>query len=135
MRRETELKTEFVSQLKIDGWYARRLEDKYAVGVPDIMLAIPFGPAMLVEAKIVHGNTFAPTARQKIDLDDWERDAKSQSVHSPLYRIAAVLGYKDGVWYIGKSADSLALSDCIAQIKGERNSEFLIRYWHRRLNQ
>lgn len=126
---ESPLKTEFVKQLKDDGWYARRLEEKFAVGVPDILLAVPFGPAMLIEAKRFTSDWFEPSPRQKIDLDAWE--AKSNSHVS--YRMAGVLGFKGGLCYLGPVLDRLYTADCIIQQHGERNSAFVIRYWNWRL--
>lgn len=134
MKSESELKTEFVNALRKDGWYARRLEEKFAVGVPDIMGAIPFGPAFLFEAKRVAGNTYSPSPRQKIDLELWEHNSKSQSSYSPLYRIAGVLGFKNGLCYLGLPRDYVMLDACIAQEPNEKISAFVVRYWNWRLH-
>lgn len=64
---ESHLKTQLVRQCKERGWYARRFEDQYAVGVLDIII-VPTGfNTLFLEAKVTDGLKFAPTERQYIE--------------------------------------------------------------------
>lgn len=68
MPTESEEKRKITQALKAEGGYARRIEDQYAVGFPDMVL-IPVGMRpFFVEAKIVRGPTFKPRPRQFAEL-------------------------------------------------------------------
>jgi hypothetical protein len=65
---ESDYKTALVKQAKAAGWYARRIEDKYGVGFPDIVM-IPNGwTTCFIEAKIVTGIQISPSPRQFVEL-------------------------------------------------------------------
>jgi hypothetical protein len=49
------------------GGYARRYEDRWAIGLLDLFFKIPRLPPIWAEAKIIKGNVFAPTERQHIE--------------------------------------------------------------------
>lgn len=67
MAEETELKTKLVSQCKRVGAYARRFEDRYAVGILDVLVAFNDMPVLFVEGKIIRAGSFGPTERQWIE--------------------------------------------------------------------
>lgn len=86
MKTEGEWKTVICSQLRDAGWYARRIEDQFGVGFPDMITKKINRVPMLVEAKMVRGRYFEPTARQLIDL---------RQLHNPPYCYAILLGIDD----------------------------------------
>lgn len=67
MSEESQLKTELVSQCKAMGWYARRIEDGYGVGILDIIIVPRDYVTIFVEAKVTDGLKFAPTERQYVE--------------------------------------------------------------------
>ena len=86
---ESEFKRQLVKQLLDEGGYARRLEDKYAVGTLDLLL-VTRGHVIYAEAKILRGIYALPasvTQRKEI-----ERFNKVRNSHA----YAFVIGYKDG---------------------------------------
>jgi hypothetical protein len=64
MNLESKLKTELVTACRKLGAYARRLEDRWAVGLLDLTIKFPGHPHLLAEGKVVEHQTFAPTPRQ-----------------------------------------------------------------------
>ena len=64
MNLESKLKAQLVTDCKKLGAYARRLEDRYALGLLDLSIKFPGHPHLLAEAKIVEHQKFAPTLRQ-----------------------------------------------------------------------
>lgn len=63
-RLESKLKRELVEACQAMGAYARRLEDRYAIGLLDLTIKFPGYPHLLAEGKIVGHQAFAPTLRQ-----------------------------------------------------------------------
>lgn len=125
---ESELKTDFVKKLKATGvWYARRLEDQYAVGLPDMIVGIPFGPTLLIEAKRVEHQSFGPTERQLIELQRWVANANAPN--APYFRLSAIMGFKNGLVYLHQPVPSVTLAECLAQEPGEPPNHTLTRYW------
>jgi hypothetical protein len=61
---EAELKRDLVKGCKLLGAYARRLEDRYALGLLDLTIKFPGLPHVLAEGKLVEHQKFAPTLRQ-----------------------------------------------------------------------
>lgn len=127
---ESNHKTKLVKELRAAGWYARRIEDQYGVGIPDIVVGIPFGPTVMVEAKMVPHQSFGPTPRQLIELNRWSDRAKSQSVYSPHYRLSWILGFKEGLMYLHTAVEQVKIGDCLAQLPGEPAAEFFTRFWN-----
>lgn len=64
MNLESKLKTELISECRKLGAYARRHEDRYAIGLLDLTIKFPGHPHLLAEGKIVLHQSFAPTPRQ-----------------------------------------------------------------------
>ena len=52
---------------------ARRLEDKYALGLLDLVIKLPGHNVVMAEGKLIEGHAFAPTPRQYIEGLDWLR--------------------------------------------------------------
>ena len=65
MNLESELKTKLVADCrKLFGAYARRHEDRRAVGLLDLAIKFPGYPDLKAEGKLVEHQKFAPTLRQ-----------------------------------------------------------------------
>ena len=70
---EADRKLNLVKGVKALGGYARRLEDKYALGLLDLVIKLPGHNVVMAEGKLIDGNLFAPTPRQYIEGLDWLR--------------------------------------------------------------
>lgn len=129
MKSESEYKTEFVHALRRrDGWYAIRMEDRYAVGRPDILIGIPFGPTVLIEAKIIRGPSFRPEARQWIELERFVEANIFESGPEET-RMSWVLGFDGGLMYLHTAAESVKVSHCVMSLPNEFPHEFVMRFW------
>jgi hypothetical protein len=49
------------------GGWARRVEDRWAVGVLDLIIKLPERPILFAEGKLIEGNVFGPTERQWVE--------------------------------------------------------------------
>ena len=90
---ESERKRELVDSCRALGGYARRLEDKYALGLLDLTIKLPDLPHVLAEGKIVEHQKFEPTLRQYEEgeryiaaggvcaLIGWDKKTKVMFVH------------------------------------------------------
>jgi hypothetical protein len=93
MNLESKLKAALVTDCKDIGAYARRHEDRYAIGLLDLSIKFLGHPHLLAEAKIVDGQKFAPTPRQYVEgqryeaagglcaLIGWDKKTKVMFVH------------------------------------------------------
>lgn len=93
MNLESKLKTDLVAACRNLGAYARRLEDRYAIGLLDLTIKFPGHPHILAEGKIVEHQSFAPTLRQFLEgeryikagglccLIGWDKQTKLMFVH------------------------------------------------------
>lgn len=89
MNSETELKQHIVKMMKAEGYYAKRVEDMYAVGTLDLIVAMPSTGLVVVEAKLIRNNLWRPTPRQFIEME---------RIHSAGGKTCAV-GWKFGNYY------------------------------------
>ena len=90
---ESELKTKLVGDCRKLGAYARRHEDRRAVGLLDMAIKFPGHPHLLAEGKLVEHQKFAPTLRQHEEgeryiaagglccLIGWEPKTKVMFIH------------------------------------------------------
>ena len=90
---ELERKRELVDSCRAIGGYARRLEDRYALGLLDLTIKLPDLPHVLAEGKIVEHQKFEPTLRQFEEgkryiaaggvcaLIGWDKKTKVMFVH------------------------------------------------------
>src|SRR5690348_12423936 len=66
---ESEVKRRAVKALQEAGWYARRIEDSFSVGFPDMTIRGPKIDVVFAEWKVFKGNVFGPTPRQLVELN------------------------------------------------------------------
>lgn len=65
---EADHKRKLVAEINaLRGGYARRIEDRWAVGVLDLILKPPDCPIIFGEGKMIEGHKFGPTERQWIE--------------------------------------------------------------------
>lgn len=84
---EAYYKTKIVNDLRKAGVYARRFEDKWTVGFPDMMVILPKVGVVFIEAKMVRGKQFSPSPRQYVEL---------KALHAPwCYTFGVVLGIRE----------------------------------------
>ena len=100
MNLESKLKADLVTECKKLGAYARRHEDRYALGLLDLSIKFPDRPHLLAEGKIVEHQKFEPTPRQwKEGVDytkagglccliGWDKQTKAMFIHHPWSRWA-----------------------------------------------
>ena len=62
--KESDHKRRLVSEITLLGGYARRIEDRFAVGALDMIIKPPRHSMLFAEGKVIGGNVFEPTLRQ-----------------------------------------------------------------------
>jgi hypothetical protein len=118
---ESQLKSKLVLDCKKDRHcYARRIEDQYAVGLPDLIVAPEGFPTCMIEAKRVEHRKFAPSPRQYIELGRFD--------NAPASRRSLILGFKDGLYYLHNYVEEITIDDCEVSDTGETFPMFLRRF-------
>lgn len=120
MNHETELKTELVRQCRKLGWYARRIEDQYAVGILDIIIVPPNHFTLFVEAKITDGLKFAPTPRQYVE--------GLEIIKASGCAFPVIIGWRQEIMYIGDWAHEAFITKAYRQPDGMNYAE-TIKEW------
>ena len=116
---ESEFKEKLVREIRHEGGYARRIEDQFSVGMPD-MVVIPKGcPVIWMEAKIVAGQILKPRPRQLIELT---------RLYRPPHSITALIGWKAGYAYLAPPEDNVPLKACMKQQLNETYGDFFRRF-------
>lgn len=118
---ESAYKTRLVSRVRErPGAYARRVEDKYAVGVLDLIIKLPGYPIVFGEGKLIKGGfKFAPTLRQ------YEEGKKIAAARM----LPVLIGWKDGQMYLSPWVEFADIREC-ASWRGESEIEQLERFIH-----
>jgi hypothetical protein len=107
---ESTVKVSVVNAIRKEGGYARRIEDKFTVGMPDLILIPLECPVVWVEVKLTRGSFFAPSPRQFIELVKLNR---------PPHSVSLVMAWKDGHLYVSTPKETVYLEDCFKQEKDE----------------
>jgi hypothetical protein len=84
------------------GGYARRLEDRFAVGLLDLVIKLPELPWFWAEGKLVEGYKFAPTERQ------WVEGVRIIATDTP----AVLIGWKGPLMYVSPWVKQADIRDC-----------------------
>lgn len=120
---ESQLKTKMVKKIKEEGGYARRLEDQFAVGIPDVIAILPNLPVIFIEAKIIRGQHFSASPRQALEIE-------RLNTPSPSHAMAMLLGFKEGEIYVApKGYTSADVDQCLP--KGQLTFLQLFSDWVR----
>jgi hypothetical protein len=69
---ESKFKTALVDECRELGAYARRHEDRFALGLLDMSIKFPGYPHLMAEGKLVHHQKFAPTLRQWVEGENYQ---------------------------------------------------------------
>lgn len=116
--KESDVKKALVDQMRAEKGYARRIEDRFSVGMPDTVF-IPVGiPVIWIEAKIVDWNLLRPSARQYIELKRLDR---------PPHSRAFILGWKAGALYIHAPVAGVPIQECLVREPDETLTDFFKR--------
>jgi hypothetical protein len=115
--REAKIKAELAKAIRKEGGYARRIEDKFTVGMPDMVLIPLECPVIWAELKIVTGYVFHPTPRQFVELVRLSR---------PPHSVGLLIGFKDTL-YVSLPKETVHLEDCFKQEPGESPGSLIRR--------
>lgn len=118
---ESSVKTKMVKEVKAAGGYARRIEDQFGVGIPDLIMILPGSPVYFAEVKIIKGNVFSPSERQFIEMGRMYISDKVEPI---------MVGWKNGKHYIGLPEKTLTVDKCMAQRDDENFAQMLRRWWY-----
>lgn len=116
---EADYKRKIVADMKEAGGYGRRIEDQFAVGVPDLLLSLRETGIILAEVKRFTGNFFKPSPRQYVEM---ERINHAGGV-------TVLVGVKMGRYYLHHSAMSAFVENCVVQRDDETFPQLLIRWF------
>ena len=117
MTEESDLKRELITQCKKLGWYARRIEDQYAVGVLDVVIVPYSAPTLFVEGKVTDGLKFAPTPRQFIE--------GVRIIDSSGFAVPVLVGWRQKVMYVTDWATEAFITKSFKQPTGCNYAETL----------
>ena len=100
---EADYKRKLVAEVNVlRGGYARRYEDRWAIGLLDLMIKLPAYPPVWAEGKIIKGNVFGPTERQLFEGN-----------HMRYAGLRVLLiGWKEKVMAICEWAEAADIRDC-----------------------
>jgi hypothetical protein len=91
----------------LPGGWARRVEDRYAVNVLDMIIKLPGHPMFMAEGKIITGNLFGPTPGQ------FEEGCRLQEAAiRPL-----LIGWKLGIMYISPWIKKAEIRECFSSLE------------------
>ena len=100
---EADYKRELVAEInRLPGGRARRIEDRYATGVLDLIIKLPDQPLVLAEAKLIEGNLFAPTPAQYEEGKRWEAAGVA----------CFLIGWKKGQMFISPWVEKVHVDNC-----------------------
>jgi hypothetical protein len=89
--KESDFKRRLVADVNaLPGGYARRVEDRFAVGMLDLIIKLPALPWIFAEGKLVDGNLFMPSERQFVEGERIQRAGGG----------VVLIGWKSGVMYL-----------------------------------
>lgn len=91
--------------------YARRIEDKFGVGFPDLIVRIDEGPVCFIEAKIIEGASFSPSPRQYIELINLDYGSHSFGI---VLGILPRAGKDQVLYYFSEPAQKISVAGMVA---------------------
>lgn len=124
LKSEGDVKRFIVKEFKARGHYARRIEDQFSVGFPDLVLVMKGDyPVTFAEAKMIRGAKFGPTDRQYVEMT-----RLAISKHS----VPILIGYLDGCFYLHPHAKEAQLINCTTQMADENIVQLIQRFHNER---
>lgn len=109
---ESDVKREMVREVKVALGYARRIEDAFSVGFPDMVIILCGQVPCFAEVKVFSGNVFKPTPRQLVELRRIQN--ASEKAH------AILVGYKGGLFYIANPQEEVDIRQTKPLSVGEK---------------
>lgn len=109
---ESDLKRALVKSIRAKGGIGRRIEDKYTVGWPDLIMVPAAMPCFFAEAKLIKvGAKLTCTEIQRARLEELWR---------PPHIFSCIIGYRfrDERLYVGNFGDRL--DDCLSVPRPDR---------------
>lgn len=102
---EAQRKAKLVEEINALGGYAHRWEDRYRVGLLDLVLKLPDPfPIIWAEGKVIKGNVFAPTERQ---FEEGQKIIRAGMK-------ALLIGWKDKTMYVSPWAPWALREECFS---------------------
>jgi len=114
---EADYKRKLVAEVKALGGQARRVEDRFGVGVLDLTIKLPEHPVILAEGKLIHGNLFGPTERQFEEGEKWIKAGVG----------VVLIGWQFGVMYVSPWIEKADYRHCFTRA-GLSDAEILREY-------
>ena len=114
---EADHKVKLVKEVRLLGGYARRLEDKYALGLLDLIIKLPGRALLWGEGKLIEGHQFAPTPRQYEEGKSWIKAGAN----------ALLIGWQNKTMYISPWVEKADKRECYAT-SGISYAESLLLY-------
>jgi hypothetical protein len=100
---EADRKRKLVAEINaLPGGYARRLEDRFAVGLLDLIIKFPELPWCWAEGKLVNGFKFGPSERQ------WVEGERIRATGTQV----VLIGWKAGVMYLSPWVKQADVRNC-----------------------
>ena len=107
--KEADHKRKLVAEVNaLRGGYARRIEDRFAVGVLDLIIKLPGVALIFAEGKLIDGNLFGPSERQFIE---------GERIMAANMNVL-LLGWKSGVLYISPWVKQADIRNCFSGQSG-----------------
>jgi hypothetical protein len=104
---EADHKRKLVAEVNgLRGGWARRVEDRWAVGVLDLIIKLPTQLIVFAEGKLVDGNVFGPTERQ------WVEGERIRAAGLDV----VLIGWRDGITYVSPWVKQADRRNCISGI-------------------
>jgi hypothetical protein len=116
-RSEADYKRRLVAEVKALGGHARRIEDRWAVGVLDMIIKFPDHNVVMAEGKVIDGFLFAPSPSQYLEGLKW------QAVHVQC----VLIGWKHRQMYVSPWVEKADCRECFMRI-GLSGAEMLQEY-------
>lgn len=118
---ESERKRTLVASINaMPSAYARRLEDRWAVGVLDLIIKLPTHQILWAEGKIIDGLQFGPSERQYVEGLRIQKAGMK----------ALLLGWKGRTMFISRWVKKAHVDDCFHS-EGQSDAEALWAYLER----
>ena len=106
---EADLKRALVKSIRAQGGIGYRIEDRFKVGWPDMIMIPVGGPVFFAEAKLIKGAKLVCTELQEERLKELWR---------PPHALSCILGFKGGMLYCGFPEEPLV--DCDSVFRPQR---------------
>ena len=104
---ESDYKRKLVAEInRIPGARAQRIEDRYGLGILDLLIKLPGVPTFWAEGKVIKDNMFGPTQRQFAEGLKWI-DVGMQAV---------LIGWHHGAIYVSSWKQKADRRECFGAV-------------------